>query len=155
MHLELNPIGIIHSSCMSKENTPVQGCLSPDTVGQIEIFSEFADGLKDIDTFSHIILLYPFDRAGEVVLVRPTFFDDSPHGVFASRHPCRPNGLGLSIVRLLERSDRFLNVGGIDVLDNTPLLDVKPYIPRFDCFPDASNGWVESTQLRPKPLGRE
>jgi len=111
--------------------------------------------LNDLETFSHIYLLYAFDRAGEVQLVRLTFLDDTPHGLFASRHPCRPNGIGLSIVRLLQRHDNVLVVGGIDVLDATPLLDIKPYIPRFDRVESASNGWVGDRPLRSKPSDRE
>jgi tRNA-Thr(GGU) m(6)t(6)A37 methyltransferase TsaA len=90
-----------------------------------------------------------------VILARPTFLDDEPHGVFASRHPCRPNGLGLSVVRLLRREGNILHVGGIDVLDGTPLIDIKPYIPRFDCYPEASEGWITGKELRQKPPGRE
>jgi tRNA-Thr(GGU) m(6)t(6)A37 methyltransferase TsaA len=106
----------------------------------VEVFLQFAAGLKDIETFSHVFLLYAFDRAGEVELVRPTFLDDIPHGVFSSRHPCRPNGIGLSVVRLLERQDNVLVVSGIDVLDGTPLLDIKPYLPKYDAVESASMG---------------
>jgi tRNA-Thr(GGU) m(6)t(6)A37 methyltransferase TsaA len=156
MNLKLEPIGIIHSPYKTKEATPIQGKFSPEAIGQVEVYPEYEEGLKDIDTFSHIILLYQFDRAGEIKLVRPTFLDDEAHGVFASRHPCRPNGLGLTVVRLLKVSSRnTLEVSGIDVLDGTPLIDIKPYIPRFDCFPEASEGWVTSTKERPKPPGRE
>jgi tRNA (Thr-GGU) A37 N-methylase len=81
--------------------------------------------------------------------------DDEPHGVFASRHPCRPNGLGLTIVKLINRHKNILEVSGIDVLDGTPLIDIKPYIPRFDCFPEANEGWVALTKERLKPVGRE
>ncbi|MGD0918613.1 MAG: tRNA (N6-threonylcarbamoyladenosine(37)-N6)-methyltransferase TrmO, partial [Thermodesulfobacteriota bacterium] len=128
---------------------------SPDGRGEVEVFPEFEEGLKDIDTFSHVILIYQFDRSGEVRLVRPTFLDDELHGVFASRHPCRPNGLGITVVKLLKRSKNLLEVAGIDVLDGTPLIDIKPYIPRFDCFPEANEGWVASKIQRPKPAGRE
>lgn len=155
MSTKLIPIGIIHSPYATKEATPIQGSFCPDGRGQVEVFPEYEDGLKHIETFSHIILIYQFHNAGETMLVRPTFLDDEPHGVFASRHPCRPNGLGLTIVRLLRRSKNILEVGGIDVLDGTPLIDIKPYIPRFDCFPEANEGWVTSKRERPKPLGRE
>jgi len=156
MNLKLEPIGIIHSPYKTKEATPIQGNFSPEAIGQVEVYPEYEEGLKDIDTFSHIILLYQFDRAGEIKLVRPTFLDDKAHGVFASRHPCRPNGLGLTVVRLLKVCSRnTLEVSGIDVLDGTPLIDIKPYIPRFDCFAEASEGWVASTAERPKPAGRE
>jgi len=87
-------------------------------------------------------------------MIRPTFLDDESHGVFATRHPCRPNGIGMSIVKIITRSDNFIEVQGIDVLDQTPLIDIKPYIPRFDCFDDASEGWLANKEWRPKPEGR-
>jgi tRNA-Thr(GGU) m(6)t(6)A37 methyltransferase TsaA len=111
--------------------------------------------LKDIEGFSHIYLFYFFDRAGRVELIRPTFLDDEPHGIFATRHPCRPNGIGMSIVRLLGRRKNVLTVEGIDVLDNTPLLDIKPYVPKFDAIAEASEGWTSGKNWRPKPGGRE
>jgi tRNA (Thr-GGU) A37 N-methylase len=101
------------------------------------------------------ILFYHFDRAGKIELVRATFLDDEPHGVFASRHPCRPNGIGITIVRLLDRKENILEVNGIDVLNGTPLIDIKPYVRRFDCFPEVSEGWVVKKTVRPKPKGRE
>jgi tRNA-Thr(GGU) m(6)t(6)A37 methyltransferase TsaA len=152
---KIKPIGIIHSPFSTKEDAPIQGTYSPNSKGTIELFPEYEEGLKDIETFSHIIVLYQFDRAGEVELVRPTFLDDQPHGVFASRHPCRPNSLGLTVVRLISRAKNLLEVSGIDVLDKTPVVDIKPYIPRFDCFPEANEGWVASKKERPKPAGRE
>jgi tRNA-Thr(GGU) m(6)t(6)A37 methyltransferase TsaA len=155
MNITLKPIGVIHSPYTTKESCPIQGVDAPEGKGTVEVFLEYVDGLQDIETFSHIILLYQFDRAGEIKLVRPTFLDDEPHGVFASRHPCRPTGLGISVVRLLKRSGNVLEVGGIDVLDGTPIIDIKPYIPRLDCFPEANEGWVAGKPWRPKPSGRE
>jgi tRNA-Thr(GGU) m(6)t(6)A37 methyltransferase TsaA len=153
--MKIHPIGVIRSPFRTKEEAPIQGAFQPDAEGTVEVSPEFAPGLKDIETFSHLILIYRFDRAGEVILSRPTFLDDEPHGVFASRHPCRPNGLGLSVVRLLSREGNFLYVGSIDVLDGTPLIDIKPYIPRFDSYPEASEGWTGGKEARQKPLGRE
>ncbi len=155
MEITIHPIGIIHSPFRTKEEAPIQGAFQPDAQGTVEVFAEFAPALKDIETFSHLFLIYRFDRAGEVILSRPTFLDDEPHGVFASRHPCRPNGLGLSVVRLLRREGSILHVGGIDVLDGTPLIDIKPYIPRFDSYPEASAGWTAGKEVRQKPPGRE
>ncbi len=155
MELTIQPIGIIRSPFSTKEEAPIQGAFQPDVEGSVEVFPEFAPGLKDIEGFTHLILIYRFDRAGEVELIRPTFLDDEPHGIFASRHPCRPNGLGLSVVRLLRREGNILHVGAIDVLDGTPLIDVKPYIPRFDSYPEASEGWFAGKEARPKPPGRE
>lgn len=151
----LKPIGFIHSPFLNKEEAPIQGAFRPDARGWVEVFPEYGQGLQDIESFSHIFLLYAFDRSGELRLVRPTFLDDQPHGVFASRHPSRPNGIGLTVVRLLGRQGDRLEIAGIDVLDNTPLLDIKPYIPRFDCYPDASEGWTAGKEERPKPEGRE
>jgi tRNA (adenine37-N6)-methyltransferase len=155
MEITIHPIGIIHSSFRTKEEAPIQGAFRPDVEGIVEVFPEFAPALKDIETFSHLYLIYRFDRAGQVILSRPTFLDDEPHGVLASRHPCRPNGLGLSVVRLLRREGNMLHVGGIDVLDGTPLIDIKPYIPRFDCYPEAREGWTAGKEARQKPPGRE
>lgn len=153
--MQLRPIGIIHSPHATKEACPIQPAFSSDATGRVEVFEEYAAGLKDVETFSHLYLLYLFDRAGEIELVRPTFLDDEPHGVFASRHPCRPNGIGMSIVRLERREGNVLVVKGIDVLDSTPLLDIKPYIPRFDCVDTAGEGWTGGKRWRPKPAGRE
>jgi tRNA-Thr(GGU) m(6)t(6)A37 methyltransferase TsaA len=155
MEITLQPLGIIRSPFRTKEEAPIQGAFKPEAVGTVEVFAEFAPGLKDIETFSHLFLVYRFDRAGEVILSRPTFLDDEPHGVFASRHPCRPNSLGISVVRLLRRDGNILHVGGIDVLDATPLIDIKPYIPRFDCHPEASEGWTAGKVSRQKPPDRE
>ncbi len=155
MEYTVNPVGIIHTPFATKEEAPVQGALAPEAEARVEVFAEFAPALKDIEGFTHLYLLYRFDRAGEIRLVRPTFLDDEPHGVFASRHPCRPNGIGLSVVRLVRREENVLVVAGIDVLDATPLLDIKPYIPRFDCRPEAGEGWLAGKEARPKPPGRE
>ncbi len=155
MKFEIEQIGIINSQYKTKDECPIQGQVNPFGRGQIEVFSEYEDGLETIESFSHIILFYIFDQAGEIILSRPTFLDDSPHGVFASRHPCRPNGIGISIVELKERKTNILEVSGIDILDKTPLIDIKPYIPRFDYFENANNGWTEKKPVQPKPQNRE
>ncbi len=153
--MKFEPIGIIHTPFKTKDECPIQPVYSSDTEGEIEIFEEYAAGLKDIETFSHIYIIYLFDKAGEVRLVRPTFLDDEPHGVFASRHPCRPNSIGMSIVQLEKRNDNKITASGIDVLDGTPLLDIKPCMPRFDIVDSAVNGWAEGLEWRPKPGNRE
>lgn len=151
----IEPIGIIRSPYKSKDQCPIQGVADPDAIGTVDIRADLEPALHTIETFSHLYLIYLFDRAGEIRLQRPTFLDSAPHGIFASRHPCRPNSIGLSIVRLLRRSGCSLTVSGIDVLDNTPLIDIKPYVPRFDARPDASNGWVGQEPIGEKPKGRE
>ena len=155
MEFTCTPIGVICTNYATKESAPIQGFFHPDSIGTVEVASEFAAGLLDIELFTHLILLYHFDRAAEVELVRHPFLDDTPHGIFATRHPCRPSGIGLSIVKLLCRDGNILQVSGIDVLDGTPLLDIKPYVTRFDCFPEASEGWFTGKEKRAKPAGRE
>jgi tRNA-Thr(GGU) m(6)t(6)A37 methyltransferase TsaA len=153
--VEFKPIGKIQTPFSSKEDCPIQPFYASGAEGRVELFQPFDQGLKDIAGFSHIYLIYGFDRAGEIQMVRPTFLDDIPHGIYASRHPCRPNGIGLSIVQLLEQDDPFLTVSGVDMLDGTPLLDIKPYLPKFDAFPGASEGWTAGREFRKKPTGRE
>jgi len=153
--MEIKPIGVIHSPFATKEACPIQPVYANGAAGRVEVFEEFADGLQDIEAFSHIYLLYLLDRAGKIEFVRETFLDDKPHGIYASRHPCRPNGIGMSIVKLAGRDNNVLAVEGIDVLDNTPLLDIKPYIPKFDFIESAAEGWTAGKDWRPKPAGRE
>jgi tRNA-Thr(GGU) m(6)t(6)A37 methyltransferase TsaA len=153
--MEISPIGIIRTPFATKEQCPIQPLYSNGATGNVEILKELEAGLKDIDSFSHIYLLYLLDRAGKVELVRETFLDDEPHGIYASRHPCRPNGIGMSIVKLVKRENNILTVEGIDVLDKTPLIDIKPYVPRFDIIESASEGWIAGKSWRPKPDGKE
>ncbi|MDM8543022.1 tRNA (N6-threonylcarbamoyladenosine(37)-N6)-methyltransferase TrmO [Desulfococcaceae bacterium HSG9] len=155
MRFEIKQIGVIYSPYKTKEECPIQGAAKSEGKGQIEIFSEYEEALETIETFTHIMLFYIFDRAGEIKLSRPTFLDDVSHGVFASRHPCRPNSIGISIVKLERRNKNILDVCEIDVLDNTPLIDIKPYIPKFDYREKAGNGWVETKKFREKPQNRE
>ena len=153
--MKLEPIGIIHSPHHDKDDCPIQPPYAATIPGKVEVFPQFQDGLKDIEGFSHLYLIYQFDRAGEIQLIRSTFLDDEPHGIYASRHPCRPNGIGLSIVKLIKREGSILEIAGVDVLDGTPLLDIKPYIPRFDLVPEATEGWLTGKDWRAKPQGME
>jgi tRNA-Thr(GGU) m(6)t(6)A37 methyltransferase TsaA len=148
-------IGVIHTPYKTKQDCPIQPLYASGNSARVEVFSPYAEGLQDIEMFSHLHLLYELDRADEVRFVRPTFLDDIPHGIYASRHPCRPNSIGLSIVRLIRRDENILVVEGADMLDQTPLLDIKPYLPQFDAIPSASKGWTENAQWRRKPEGRE
>jgi tRNA-Thr(GGU) m(6)t(6)A37 methyltransferase TsaA len=137
------PIGLIHSPFSRVEQTPIQPYRSR-AAGQVELLPGYEAGLQGLDDFSHIILLYYFHHAepGYELMVKP-FLDDQPKGLFATRYPRRPNPIGLSVVRLVGREGRVLQVDGIDVLDGTPLLDIKPYVPPFDAFPEAAFGWLE------------
>jgi tRNA (adenine37-N6)-methyltransferase len=136
----IRQIGFIRSEHTNAENTPIQQVCAPECEGRVEVFSEFAEGLKDIEGFSHIIILYWFHEAKSMPLIVSPFLEDIKHGM---RVPDRPNPVELSIVRLLKRKENVLHILGMDVLDGTPLLDIKPYSSRFDCFPDAVNGWQE------------
>lgn len=152
---EIEQIGTIYTPYKTKGECPIQGYINPKVKGQIKLFPEYIEGLDTIESFSHIILFYIFDKAGEIKLSRSTFLDDAPHGIFSSRHPCRPNSIGISIVKLDKRNENILVVSGIDILDGTPLIDIKPYVPRFDYFCDANNGWIETKKNRQKPKDRE
>jgi len=138
----MNPIGVIHSPFTNKAQTPIQSSRSQAN-GTIEIYSDFVEGLADVEGFSHLILLYVFHcSSGYELHVKP-FLDDQLRGLFATRHPCRPNPIGMSIVRLLSCKMNELKIEGVDVLDNTPLLDIKPYVPDFDVRTELRTGWYE------------
>jgi tRNA-Thr(GGU) m(6)t(6)A37 methyltransferase TsaA len=127
---------------MSLEETPIQPSRSTAT-GKVEVFKEYQEGLEDIEGFSHIILIYWFHKSkGYSLKVKP-FLDDTLRGVFATRAPSRPNQIGISVVRLLEREENVLYVKGIDVLDGTPLLDIKPHVPDFELGEKVKTGWLE------------
>ncbi|MGV8083932.1 MAG: tRNA (N6-threonylcarbamoyladenosine(37)-N6)-methyltransferase TrmO [Coriobacteriia bacterium] len=155
MALTLEPIGIIHTPYLSKEDAPIQGAFRPESAGVVEIHPKFAEGLDDIEGFSHLILLYELDRSAPVQLRRQPLLCDEVKGVFATRHPARPSRIGLTVVKLISREENRLHVGMVDMLDGTPLIDIKPYVARFDSFPDASEGWFAACEDRAKPLGRE
>ena len=140
MEFIMKPIGVIHSPFTEKDQTPIQASRS-QAVGQVEIYPEFVEGLQDLEELSHIFLLYIFHcSSGYQLRVKP-FLDNTMRGLFATRYPCRPNPLGLSVVRLLERRGNVLEIQGVDVLDGTPLLDIKPYVPDFDVRTDVKTGW--------------
>ena len=126
------PIGVIRSIHTIPEETPVQPVCAQGLPGRAEIRPEYIEGLQDLDGFSHLILLYHFHRAGPVQLTVQPFTDDKPRGLFSTRHPRRPNPIGLSIVRLLRIEGGTLELADVDILDGTPLLDIKPFVPRFD-----------------------
>jgi len=142
MNLELKPIGIIHSPYKSRKGIPIQPSFSEE-IGEIEVFREYEPGLEDMEGFSHIIILYLFHESkGYNLHVKP-YLDENLRGLFATRAPARPNPIGLSIVKLMGRKGNILKVGGIDVVDKTPLLDIKPYVPEFDHRENVKIGWLE------------
>lgn len=137
------PVGIIRSEHTEPEKTPIQPCYAEDCLGRVEVFPEYAEGLRDLEGYSHIYLIYGHHRAGPPRLTVKPFLQDTERGVFSTRIPHRPNPIGLSIVRLLSREGRVLHIGGVDILDGTPLLDIKPYSRRIDCIRDTRNGWQD------------
>ena len=150
MSIVYQPIGIIHSPFRSIENMPIQSVGAAGVRGKVELFAEFAAGLKDLEGFSHIILLYHFHRAAEPRLIVTPFLDCEPRGVFATRAPSRPNAIGLSVVRLLGVEGNLLEIENADVLDGTPLLDIKPYAPEIDHHEVERTGWLASAQGKVK-----
>jgi tRNA-Thr(GGU) m(6)t(6)A37 methyltransferase TsaA len=140
--VELFPIGIIHSPFREKEGMPLQPIRSQEA-GVLEVFPDYEQGLQDIEGFSHLILLYHFHQEPQTRMLVKSYLEDSIHGVFATRSPKRPNHLGISTVELVQREGNLLRVFGIDVLDQTPLLDIKPYIPRIDDRAGARSGWLQ------------
>jgi len=144
----MQPIGIIHSPFKEPAGTPIQSALAEGVEGSVVVFEEFADGLKDLEGFDRIWLLYQFDRAGPARLVVTPFRDTVPRGVFATRAPCRPNPIGMSAVRLQRIEGNVLHVRDVDILDGTPLLDIKPCVPDFDFLENVRIGWLEGRANR-------
>ena len=140
MEFRLRPIGIIHSPFTEKKLTPIQPTRS-EAVGRVEVFPEFVDGLEGLEKFSHIFLVYIFHQSEGFSLKIKPFLDNQMHGLFATRYPYRPNPVGLSIVRLFAIRSNFLEIEGVDVLDGTPLIDIKPYVPDFDVRHEVETGW--------------
>lgn len=144
MEYKMTAIGVIHTPIVETKSAPIQSARS-NLEGTAEVFSEYQDGLEGIEGFSHIYLLYTFHQSevGECLRFKP-FLDDKIHGVFATRYPCRPNPIGFSVVQLITRQGNLLHFKGADMLDGTPLLDIKPYIPEFDIFSVEKTGWYKN-----------
>jgi tRNA (adenine37-N6)-methyltransferase len=136
------PIGIIRSPFMDPEGMPIQPSGAQGVAGTVELEQEFSGGLKDLDGFSHIVLVYHFHLSRGYSLEVKPFLDDVLRGVFATRAPRRPNAVGLSVVRLLGIEGSTLHIQDVDIVDGTPLLDIKPHVPEFDCRQAARIGWV-------------
>lgn len=143
MEVKYRSIGTIHSPFKDIEGMPIQPPGATGVRGTVEVLPELSEGLRDLEGFSHIILLYHFHRVREARLVVVPFMDTEPHGVFATRAPKRPNPIGLSVVRLVGIEGNLVQIEGVDVLDGTPLLDIKPYVPAFDRPVVERVGWLE------------
>jgi len=146
MSIQLTPIGVIHTPFQTLEEMPIQPTSEASQPGVVEVFPQYAEGLQDLDGFSHIYLIYHLHRVQGVKLQVIPFLDTQPRGLFATRAPCRPNPIGLSLVRLERIEANRLYISRLDVLDQTPLLDIKPYIPAFEPSQEVRVGWVEQAR---------
>ncbi len=152
--IKYKPIGVIHSPFKEPKGTPIQSTAAKGVVGTVEVFPEYVEGLRDLEGFSHVILIYHFHLSGKPSMIVKPFLDDQEHGVFATRAPSRPNPIGLSVVRLLSVEGNKLHVQDLDIVDGTPLLDIKPYVPEFDVRKAERIGWIEKN-IPKLPLSRD
>ena len=146
MNVTYCPIGTIHSPYQHLKDMPIQPTCGASAPGTADVFPEFAEGLKDLDGFSHLVLLYHLHESREARLTVTPFLDTVKRGVFATRAPSRPNPIGMSVVELLRVEDNHLYLGHVDILDNTPLLDIKPYVPDFDHPVKVRVGWLTTAR---------
>lgn len=138
-----SPIGFVHSPFTDIAGMPIQPSGARGVRGTIDLLPEYAEGLRYLDGFSRIVLIYAFHRSTDYKLMVTPFLDPEPHGVFATRAPKRPNAIGLSVVRLTAIHGTTLEIEDVDLLDGTPVLDIKPYVPGFDSYSDAKAGWLD------------
>jgi tRNA-Thr(GGU) m(6)t(6)A37 methyltransferase TsaA len=146
MKFAYRSIGIIHSPFKTTKGMPIQPGGAEAIRGTIRIYPEYVEGLKDLDGFSHIILLYHFHLNRDSKLMVIPFMDSRPHGVFSTRAPSRPNPVGLSVVMLRKIEGNILEIENVDIVDQTPLLDIKPYVPEFDHYPADRIGWLKEAR---------
>jgi tRNA-Thr(GGU) m(6)t(6)A37 methyltransferase TsaA len=152
MAITFDPIGIIRTPFKTKEGMPIQSSRAKGIRGRVELKPEFVPGLLDLDGFSHIILVYHFHQSVGFELQTKPFLDDKKHGIFAIRAPKRPNPIGMSVVKLLSITDNILEIENVDMLDGTPLLDIKPYIPDFDIHDVEKSGWIRDKSPKLKQI---
>lgn len=141
-------VGFVESRFEQQAGTPIQGRMAPEETGRIVIFEEFAEALKDLEGFSHIYVFFKFDRASEKKLRVKPYLDTVERGIFATRSPLRPNPLGMTIVRLNRVDGNILEISGVDILNGSPVIDIKPYIPDFDFHNPEKIGWYEKNAER-------
>jgi len=146
MKVIYKPIGVIHSPFHNLEEMPIQPSSESSGLGTVEIYTEFVDGLKDLSGFSHIYLLYHFHKMHQSKILVTPFLDTEAHGIFATRAPSRPNPIGISLVKIVCIKDNLIHVDHVDILDGTPLLDIKPYVPEFEKVHDVRIGWLEQAK---------
>ena len=152
MEITLSPIGRLETPFNDIADMPIQPSVLADTRGKAVLDEKFVPGLKDLDGFSHIILLFLLHKISGYQLEVVPFMDTLPHGIFATRSPKRPNRIGMSIVRMESVVGNIVQFKGVDMLNGSPLLDIKPYYSYFDQQTQVRNGWLEGKTLRPENL---
>lgn len=140
--MTLEPIGTVHTPYTNLEQMPIQPKGAADTIGTLVVHEAYQEGLKDLDGFSHVYILYHFHKATRSELLVTPFMDTEIRGVFATRSPLRPSHIGMSVTQIISIQNNIVTLKGIDVLDGTPLLDIKPYIPQFDAVSNVKTGWM-------------
>jgi len=140
--MQIDDIGIINTPYSSLEKMPIQPSGAKEVMSSLTIKQEYAQGLKDLEGFSHIFLIYYFHEAKRSALEVIPFMDTRSRGVFSTRSPLRPSHIGMSLTQLVSVHDNIVTIRGIDVLDGTPLLDIKPYIPQFENLNEVQTGWM-------------
>jgi tRNA-Thr(GGU) m(6)t(6)A37 methyltransferase TsaA len=149
--MDFAPIGVLRSHHASAKGTPVQPCFAAGCPGWINLFPGLVDGLMDLEGFERIWVIFAFDRTEFQALKVLPYRDTAPHGIFATRAPARPNPIGMSCVRLKGIRGHVLDIEDVDILDGTPVLDIKPYIPEYDAYPGVAAGWVDASAVRQGP----
>jgi tRNA-Thr(GGU) m(6)t(6)A37 methyltransferase TsaA len=144
MAICFTPIGTIRTPFKKREGMPIQSGISGGIKGTVTLKKKYTEGLLDLEKFSHIYLVYYFHKSRGYNLRVIPFLDDIPHGLFATRAPGRPNAIGISVVRLISIKDNVLEIENVDILDGTPLLDIKPYTSQFDIHDVEKNGWLDN-----------
>ena len=152
MNIELESIGTIHTEFKEIEGMPIQPTGAKGVKGTIVIKDKYVDGLKDLDGFSHIHLIYLLHKVERYKLEVKPFMDTKTHGVFATRSPKRPNSIGMSVVKVNKVEGNTVFIENVDILDETPLLDIKPYVPQLyeDTIDELKIGWFETNHQKAK-----
>ncbi len=144
--MNIIPIGAIKTEFEEKTGVPIQSSFGKDRIGKIELKEEYVEGLKDLNEMSHVFLIYHFDRHHDYKMIVKPYMDETPRGLFATRAPKRPNGIGLSLVEIVSIENNIITFKGVDMLNNTPLLDIKPFVPDIDFAENARSGWYEKVK---------
>lgn len=152
MDIHFKSIGVVHSPYKTVENMPVQTSASKDVEAEIEIFEQYKEGISDLEGFSHIYVIFFLNMVREPKLKVIPFLDTVERGIFATRSPARPNPVGLSLVELVSVNENILKIRGVDMLDGTPVIDIKPYVPDFEICENVRKGWFEGNTYKAEKI---